>query len=400
MKSQYHRLHLNQNRHPHLSVSVPTVSDPDPIEPENTPPTFTEGNITVRHIIENIETFADIGEPIAATDTDEDDTLTYAIGGYDADSFTIDTNTGQVKTNAALDYEKKHIYLITVTVSDGMITDTISVIINVIDEVDTTIISLMPPVSDRTLAVQEAILDAVPDVDNTDDITAEHLATITTLNLRSKYISELKSGDFYGLTALTNLNMYGNSLRRLPIGIFEGLTSLTSVRLGGNFYDPLLLTVSIQQVNTNQFRVIIPTGAPFDVSLTIDNNTVEVSQGDLTSETFISTGIPTIDALPATPTTHFGYVLVKSTTCRRSLKVQEAIVNTVPDVNDCSLVSEIDLALITSLNLTEMEIMELHGDDFAGMLALNELNLSKNELEILPDGIFKGLISLTKLNLQ
>ena len=382
------------------SPSIPVDPDPEPIEPENAPPTFTEGVITVRKIVENTAKATNIGEVVAASDTDEDDILIYYISGFDADSFAIDSTTGQLKTQAMLDYEKKHLYLITVNVSDGTITDAISVIISVIDEVDVPIVSVMPPVNDRTFAVKEAIVEAVSDIDNADEITAAHLATITTLNLRSKNISELRSGDFYGLTALTNLNLYGNSLRRLPIGIFEGLTSLSTVRLGGNIYDPLLLTVSIQQVDTNQFRVIIPTGAPFDVSLTIEGNTVEVSQGNLTSETFISTGIPTIDALHAIPARHFGYILVKSTTCSRSLNVQEAIVNAVPDVNVCSLVSEIDLALITSLNLSEMEIMELHGGDFASMLSLNELNLSKNELEFLPDGIFKGLISLEKLNVS
>ena len=382
------------------SPSTPVDPDPEPIEPENAPPTFTEGAITVRKIVENTEKDTNIGEVVAATDTDEDDILSYYISGFDADSFAIDSTTGQLKTKAMLDYEKKHLYLIAVNVSDGTISDTISVIISVIDEVDVSIVSVMPPVNDRTFAVKEAIVEAVSDVDNADDITADHLATITALNLRSKNISELKSGDFYGLTALTNLNLYGNNLRRLPMSMFEGLTSLSTVRLGGNIYDPLLLTVSIQQVDTNQFRLIIPTGAPFDVSLRIEGNTVEVPQGDLISETFISTGIPTIDTLPSIPVTHFGYILVKSTTCSRSLKVQEAIVSAVSDVNHCSLVSEIDLAMIRSLNLREMEIKSLRGDDFAGMLSLNDLNLSKNELETLPDGIFKGLISLEKLNLS
>ena len=68
-------------------------------------------------------------------------------------------------------------------------------------------------------------------------------------NLRSAGISELKTGDFSGMTGLTNLNLYGNMLSTLPIGIFEGLTSMTSLRLGGNLVDPLPLIVSLQQID-------------------------------------------------------------------------------------------------------------------------------------------------------
>ena len=70
----------------------------------------------------------------------------------------------------------------------------------------------------------------------------------------------LKTGDFSGLTGLTNLNLYGNQLSSLPDSIFEGLTALTTLRLGGNTVNPLPITVSIENLDNGQFKVVVPTG--------------------------------------------------------------------------------------------------------------------------------------------
>ena len=50
-----------------------------------------------------------------------------------AAAFNIESTTGQLKTKAALDYETKSAYSVVVTVSDGTLTDTIIVPINVTD---------------------------------------------------------------------------------------------------------------------------------------------------------------------------------------------------------------------------------------------------------------------------
>ena len=72
------------------------------------------------------------------------------------------------------------------------------------------------PVTDRTQAVQDAIVAAVPNIDAAADVTETHLTAITDLNLRNKGITELKSGDFSGMTGLTNLNLYNNLLSKFP----------------------------------------------------------------------------------------------------------------------------------------------------------------------------------------
>ncbi len=69
---------------------------------------------------------------MAATDQDVPaNTLTYSLGGTDASSFSIVSTSGQLQTSAALDRETKDAYEVTVGVSDGSLTDSITVTINV-----------------------------------------------------------------------------------------------------------------------------------------------------------------------------------------------------------------------------------------------------------------------------
>ena len=79
---------------------------------------FTEGSTTGRSIAENTPAGADIGDPVAARDR-EDDKLTYSLRGADAESFDLDPATGQLRTKASLDFEAKAAYSVIVSVSDG-----------------------------------------------------------------------------------------------------------------------------------------------------------------------------------------------------------------------------------------------------------------------------------------
>ena len=84
----------------------------------NTLPTFDEGPTTTRGVAENTATGLDIGDPVAATDT-ENDTLTYSLDATSAASFDIDASSGQLRTKAALDFEDKSSYTVTVSVRDS-----------------------------------------------------------------------------------------------------------------------------------------------------------------------------------------------------------------------------------------------------------------------------------------
>ena len=96
----------------------------------NTPPEFP-GSTTERHVTENTEERENVGNPVDARDTDNDD-LTYILEGTDADSFMIDTQTGQLKTKMPLDHEAKSDYSVLVKAEDGRGgSDTIGVTIKV-----------------------------------------------------------------------------------------------------------------------------------------------------------------------------------------------------------------------------------------------------------------------------
>ena len=336
----------------------------------NDVPVFTDGTSTLRIVAENTDANMSIGSPVSATDTDGD-TLTYRLSGLDANAFDIEPTTGQLKTKATLDYEMKRVYTVTITVSDGSLTDTITVIIDIIDINDTVITATLLPVGDRTQQVQDAIVATIPDANTASEVTDAHLAMITTLNLRAAGISALQSGDFSGMTRLTDLNLYDNTLSSLPVGIFEGLTALTTLRLGGNFVDPMLLIVSLQQVSDGEFQAVIPTGAPFDIVLPINvsngpmnssTTMVTIPKGSIASASFTvvswtsTSPSMAIGALPRVPLNHYGYILAKSAVCNRTPAVANAIAAAVPGANDCWNVTEADIATITTLNLESMSI--------------------------------------------
>ena len=97
------------------------------------PPVFTEGASATRSVAENTAAGENIGDPVAATDPNND-TLTYTLGGTDAESFDIEESSGQLQTKAALDYETKTSYTVEVTATDPSgASATITVTITVTD---------------------------------------------------------------------------------------------------------------------------------------------------------------------------------------------------------------------------------------------------------------------------
>ena len=98
----------------------------------NLAPEFASATIT-RTVAENTAAGENIGTPVRATDANGD-ALTYALSGTDTASFAIDSDTGQLMTLTALDYETKATYSVTVAASDsGGLSDSIDVTITVTD---------------------------------------------------------------------------------------------------------------------------------------------------------------------------------------------------------------------------------------------------------------------------
>ena len=112
----------------------------------NRPPEFDSATAT-REVPENTEAGADVGAPVTAADPDTGDTPAYTLGGTDATFFDIDASTGQLQTQAALDYETKSGYTLTMTASDGTLTATVDVTVTItnIDEAGTVALSTNQP---------------------------------------------------------------------------------------------------------------------------------------------------------------------------------------------------------------------------------------------------------------
>ena len=89
--------------------------------PTNEHPEFASDAATTLSVAENTPASENIGDPYTATHSDNKGTLVYSLGGTDAASFDLDSETGQMKTKAALDYENGPTsYTVTVSITDGL----------------------------------------------------------------------------------------------------------------------------------------------------------------------------------------------------------------------------------------------------------------------------------------
>ena len=124
---------------PNSSITVGTPSPPPPrpapppTVPANSPPAFPS-DTAVLYVAENSPPGTNVGEPVTATDSDGD-TLTYTLGGADMADFRIDSASGQITVgpNTSLDFETKSMYALAVMASDGNVSATTSVMVNVTD---------------------------------------------------------------------------------------------------------------------------------------------------------------------------------------------------------------------------------------------------------------------------
>ena len=116
-----------------IDVTI-SVTDVNETPPANNSPVFTDGDTITRSVAENTASGQNIGAPVSATDANRYDDLTYSLGGTDAEAFDVGWTSGQLQTKAALDYETKNSYTVTVTAYDGNSgADKITVTINVTD---------------------------------------------------------------------------------------------------------------------------------------------------------------------------------------------------------------------------------------------------------------------------
>ena len=91
-------------------------------------------------------------------------------------------------------------------------------------------------VCDRSAAIRETIVkeinvEDIATITLCSEVTDEHLAAISSLNLNALGISKPKSGDLAGLTGLTSIELSNNRLDTLPTGFFADSPDLTSIKM-------------------------------------------------------------------------------------------------------------------------------------------------------------------------
>ena len=181
----------------------------------NAAPTFTDGTSTTREFLDesignataDTVTRTDIGQPVAATDTDTGDTLEYTLSGTDAAKFTIDTTSGQIRDKGGenYDYEAKASYAVTVTVMDGNGgSDTIAVTLNLLDQDE-------PPLQ-----------PVAPNMTEHNDITKFNIRLTPPDNTGRPNISEYRAR-FHAPGFVWTMSSWTTSLNRVAGGVISGV---------------------------------------------------------------------------------------------------------------------------------------------------------------------------------
>ena len=90
------------------------------------------------------------------------------------------------------------------------------------------------------------------------------------LDLSHNALTTLEDGVFAGLTNLVWLDLANNQLQTLPAGVFAGLTIMNALHLEQNPGADFTFTMTLERVpDTNKVVVVVPQGAPFDMTTTI-----------------------------------------------------------------------------------------------------------------------------------
>ena len=390
----------------------------------NETPVFADGASTTRSVDENTISDQNIGSVISATDVDVNTRLTYTLQGTDAAAFGIVSTSGQLRTRAALDYETKSSYAVTVVVSDGSLTDTIDVLISVTDVNDAPVftdgINTIRAVAERNRS-RENIGSPVSATDQDNDpltytlegIDAAAFRIVDTsgqLQTRVRLDYETKSTYFVtvtvsdgNLTDAIDVTINVTDINDPPM--FTGDTDLTfslpeNTSSGENIgsavsatdqdNDPL--TYTLEGVDAEAFG-IVSTSGQLQTKAALDYETqfiydvsVVVSDGNGGNDR-IDVTIYVTDVFEATPLRE------------RTPAVTAAIMSELEWIDNVDDVTEYDLLSVRLINMSGHSLTTLKSGDFSGLDWVRLLYIPSNSLESLPEDIFDGLILLETINL-
>ena len=304
---------------------------------QNRAPVFSAGASTTRTVAEDTGAGVNIGSAVSATDVDND-TLTYTLSGTDAASFDIVRTSGQLQTKSALDYATKTSYTVTVTVSDGTLTDSITVSITVTDVTEETV-SASTPTSLTEATVDESVVtltltggtyeQSIGTIRN--NVTVSGIAGVTAKSSDVLRVSDTVvtveltfDGTDFDTDATLTFTVGADAIANYNGPALTAIRPVTAV-----LEENLTITVSLEQVGADQFKAIVSSAVPFNIVLpvsitngsisggapttTIPAGTVESAPLTVTRTPGTSDDITVnIGTLPGLPPNHQGYTLVKS----------------------------------------------------------------------------------------
>ena len=230
-------------------------------------------------------------------------------------------------------------------------------------------------VCDRTPQVRDRLVEAAG-VSSCEDVTPEHLAAVTLLDLSESGIETLQAHDFRDLGRLRRLLLDGNSLTTLPPSLFHGLAHLECLALNSN---------QLRELPPGLFRGLGSLERLWLYGNQLETLPVGIFSG-LAELTYLTLAENSLTNLPAGLFTGLSKL--------ESLSLLQNSLSSLPD----GVFG--DLSSLDQLWLQENSLATLPEGVFRGLASLRTLKLDRNLLTALPDGIFHGLGLLRTLSLD
>ncbi len=229
-------------------------------------------------------------------------------------------------------------------------------------------------VCNRTAQVRDAIV-AAAGVSACGDVTAEHLAAVTSLSLGWKNITKLQAYDFSKLSSLKELNLRNNNISSLPANIFSDLSALEKLYLYDN---------DISSLDANLFRNLLTLkelALSFNAISSLDMNLFTYLAA--LKELYLNDN--DIRTVPAN--------------LFRNLSTLEVLYLSDNDITSLDVNLFSNLSALTTLWLSENDISSLGVNLFSSLSALEKLSLSGNGIRSLDVSFLTNLSALKELNL-
>ena len=359
--------------------------------PANNAPILTDGDSTTRTVAENTAAGVNIGAPIAATDADTGDTLTCTLGGPDASSFSINGTTGQLRTNAALDYETKSSYSVTVSVSDGNGgSDSIAVTINL------TNVNEAPSFATST-ATRSIAENTAPNTNIGTPIAATDVDGGTTLTYT------LDGTD----AASFSINSTNGQLRTSAALDYETKTSysvIVSASDGNGGSDSITVTINVTDVNgidpplsdrTQQVRDAIVAAVPgvYNADDVTAAHLAVITNLDLSAKDITSLKSGDFNGLSALTELDLGSNSINDISALEDLSALTELDLSSNSISDISALE--DLSALTELDLGSNSISDISA--LEDLSALTKLYLGSNSISDI--SVLEDLSALTELYL-